>query len=158
MNKVLVFIVMMSLAFAFSGCQKSQQPKDEYAVEDVEIVGSEETQAAKTQVGSEVTDSQNSDALKTAVQPVVDVTVPIVELVKTNENIQKALAAAGFYTGQIDGKIGPKSKLAIKEFQKAKGLVVDGVVGSKTWNELKQYLINKPETDTNTLSQSSLQE
>jgi len=57
------------------------------------------------------------------------------------KSIQQALKNAGFYKGKIDGKIGPKTRLAIKAFQKNNGLKVDGVVGSKTWHKLKRYLI-----------------
>ncbi len=57
-----------------------------------------------------------------------------------NKDIQKALANAGLYTGPIDGKIGPKTKSAIIEFQKSKGLKADGKVGSKTWAELEKHL------------------
>ncbi|MFA6385070.1 MAG: peptidoglycan-binding domain-containing protein [Candidatus Omnitrophota bacterium] len=54
--------------------------------------------------------------------------------------IQTALKYAGFYTGNVDGKVGPKTKAAIEEFQRANGLVVDGKVGPKTWQALGQYL------------------
>jgi len=57
-----------------------------------------------------------------------------------NKDIQTALKAANFYTGDIDGKMGPKTKKAIVEFQNAKGLKADGKVGSKTWAELEKYL------------------
>lgn len=57
-----------------------------------------------------------------------------------NKEIQTALKAANFYTGKIDGKVGPKTKRAIVEFQKAKGLKPDGKVGPKTWGELEKYL------------------
>jgi peptidoglycan hydrolase-like protein with peptidoglycan-binding domain len=54
--------------------------------------------------------------------------------------IQTALKNANFYTGAIDGKIGPKTKKAVAEFQKANGLAADGRVGPKTWNALNKYL------------------
>ncbi len=54
-------------------------------------------------------------------------------------DIQTALKNGGFYTGEIDGKIGHKTKEAIKEFQRANGLKVDGKVGPKTWDKLKNY-------------------
>lgn len=57
-----------------------------------------------------------------------------------NKDIQKALKNAGFYTGAADGKIGPKTKKAIEDFQKSKNLKVDGKVGPKTWAELEKYL------------------
>ena len=56
------------------------------------------------------------------------------------EKIQRALKSAGVYTGLVDGKIGPGTKAAIIEFQKSHGLKADGVLGKKTWEELKVYL------------------
>jgi peptidoglycan hydrolase-like protein with peptidoglycan-binding domain len=58
----------------------------------------------------------------------------------TTKDIQTALKNAGFDPGTIDGKMGPMTRQAIKEFQKAKGLVPDGVVGPKTWGMLGKYL------------------
>lgn len=54
--------------------------------------------------------------------------------------IQRALNNAGYYVGKVDGKIGPVTKKAIEEFQKARGLKVDGIIGPKTWEELGKYL------------------
>ncbi|MBU1726744.1 MAG: peptidoglycan-binding protein [Candidatus Omnitrophica bacterium] len=54
--------------------------------------------------------------------------------------IQKALKNAGYYNGPIDGKIGSMTNSAIKEFQQANGLEVDGKVGPKTWAVLGAYL------------------
>ncbi|MFZ2602868.1 MAG: peptidoglycan-binding domain-containing protein [Candidatus Omnitrophota bacterium] len=56
------------------------------------------------------------------------------------KQIQRALKNAGFYQGSVDGKIGPRTKEAIKEFQKARGLKADGVVGKRTSAELNKYL------------------
>lgn len=56
------------------------------------------------------------------------------------KQIQIALQNAGFYTGKIDGRIGPKTKEAIKAFQKANGLKPDGIVGRQTWEKLSKYL------------------
>ncbi|MFZ2357327.1 MAG: peptidoglycan-binding protein [Candidatus Omnitrophota bacterium] len=56
------------------------------------------------------------------------------------KQIQIALKKAGFYQGEIDSKIGPKTKKAIIDFQRSKRLKSDGVVGLKTWEELSKYL------------------
>ena len=56
------------------------------------------------------------------------------------KQIQMALKKAGFYKGEIDGKIGHQTRVAIQSFQKAKGLDPDGIVGPKTWEELSKYL------------------
>lgn len=58
----------------------------------------------------------------------------------TAKEIQSALKNAGFDPGSMDGKIGPRTRQAIKDFQKSKGLVPDGVVGPKTWTSLGKYL------------------
>lgn len=47
-------------------------------------------------------------------------------------DIQRALAAGGFDPGPIDGAWGRRSIAAAKLFQKARGLTVDGVIGSAT--------------------------
>ncbi|MFA4888897.1 MAG: peptidoglycan-binding domain-containing protein [Candidatus Omnitrophota bacterium] len=54
--------------------------------------------------------------------------------------IQRALKKAGFYNGEIDGKIGAKTKESIIKFQKAHGLKADGIVGKRTSAELNRYL------------------
>ncbi len=58
----------------------------------------------------------------------------------STKKIQRALKSAGFDPGSIDGKMGPMTKQAVKEFQRTKDLKVDGVVGQKTWGKLKKYL------------------
>ncbi len=60
------------------------------------------------------------------------------KLEKTTTNIQLLLQKKGYYTGKIDGKLGPQTQAAIKKFQEANGLTVDGVVGPKTWQKLSQ--------------------
>jgi len=62
------------------------------------------------------------------------------EKIAMNKLIQRALKKANFYSGAIDGIVGPKTKKAIRDFQKSKGLAVDGIVGPKTWSELKKFL------------------
>lgn len=59
------------------------------------------------------------------------------------KDVQRALKNAGFYKGPIDGKMGPKTKQALKAFQKASGLKADMVVGGKTSKKLSEYLKNQ---------------
>jgi peptidoglycan hydrolase-like protein with peptidoglycan-binding domain len=63
-------------------------------------------------------------------------------------DIQTALTNAGFYKGEIDGKIGPKTKAAVEEFQAANGLTADGKVGPKTWKLLGAYLNQAVQSET----------
>ena len=62
------------------------------------------------------------------------------EFKPTTKDIQTALKNAGFNPGSFDGKMGPRTRQAIKDFQKSKGLVPDGAVGPKTWISLSKYL------------------
>jgi murein L,D-transpeptidase YcbB/YkuD len=57
--------------------------------------------------------------------------------------IQTALKKAGFFKGTIDDQIGPETKEAIRKFQQANNMAVDGVVGSRTWALLVKYLEQK---------------
>ena len=52
-------------------------------------------------------------------------------------DVQTALNRAGFDPGPADGKMGKKTKAAIKAFQRAHNLTPDGVVGEKTWKLLQ---------------------
>ncbi len=52
--------------------------------------------------------------------------------------LQKALREIGHNPGRIDGKIGDKTRSAIKVFQKDYGLKVSGYVDKKTWVELNK--------------------
>lgn len=55
-------------------------------------------------------------------------------------DVQKALKNAGFNPGKVDGKLGPNTVKAIKQFQAAEGLKADGVVGRRTWEKLNAHL------------------
>jgi peptidoglycan L-alanyl-D-glutamate endopeptidase CwlK len=46
--------------------------------------------------------------------------------------LQKALAARGFYAGSPDGSLGPRTRDAVLAFQRSAGLVPDGIAGPKT--------------------------
>ncbi|NMP38451.1 MAG: spore cortex-lytic enzyme [Clostridiales bacterium] len=46
--------------------------------------------------------------------------------------IQSVLKGLGLYKGGVDGIYGPKTAVAVKQFQKNCGLTVDGIAGPKT--------------------------
>ena len=52
------------------------------------------------------------------------------------KELQTMLNAKGYDCGKVDGDFGSKTLAAVKAFQKANGLTVDGVVGQKTWTAL----------------------
>jgi murein L,D-transpeptidase YcbB/YkuD len=75
------------------------------------------------------------------------VAIPEVKSRPKAKQIQAALKSAGYYNGPVDGRIGKKTRRAIRAFQKDNGLQVDGRVGKATWAKLK----NAPEKKTEEL-------
>jgi peptidoglycan hydrolase-like protein with peptidoglycan-binding domain len=65
----------------------------------------------------------------------VNASVPTPEQVST---AQAALAAVGCYTGPVDGIYGPETDAAIRAYQSAKGLAVDGYLGPQTQEALQE--------------------
>lgn len=50
--------------------------------------------------------------------------------------LQTRLKALGFYRWRADGKFGPFTERAVRNYQRSRGLVVDGWVGNQTWRSL----------------------
>lgn len=53
------------------------------------------------------------------------------------KRVQIGLLAQGFYTGSIDGVVGPNMRAALRKFQKARGLPVTGTITSETLDALR---------------------
>ena len=135
---ILVFIFMVSL----SACGKKQQTQEEIPepmpMEELSKLSTEAAPMSQKEVAGD------QAATGAPLEPLP----PVTSYKPTSQEIQIALKNAGYYTGEIDGKIGPLSKKAIGEFQKANNLKIDGVVGPKTWEVLSKYL--NPVVDTTT--------
>ena len=124
-------ILVIFLVFALAGCATSSKKQ---AAQSQPVVSQETYQQelySRDYDDTWPSDSYEKPAKKTSSQTAIQLSA---------KQIQRALKAAGFYQGPIDGKIGPKTKKAILEFQKANGLKVDGIVGKKTSAKLKEYL------------------
>ncbi|MBM3266345.1 MAG: glucosaminidase domain-containing protein [Candidatus Sericytochromatia bacterium] len=50
--------------------------------------------------------------------------------------LQRRLEELGFDPGPIDGEFGPRTQQAVKAFQRAERISVDGIVGPETWSHL----------------------
>ena len=69
------------------------------------------------------------------------------------KTVQTKLKRWGYYTGAVDGIYGPKTKAAVKSFQKKNGLTVDGIVGKNTAAALGMSL---SKTDNSSTSNNDL--
>ena len=58
--------------------------------------------------------------------------------------LQQALKGLGYDPGAVDGHFGPRTESAVKAFQKAQGLAVDGIVGDITWLNIDEADMSDP--------------
>jgi len=76
---------------------------------------------------------------------------------KEVKRIQRQLQELDYYHGAIDGIYGGGTESAVKAFQRAKELTVDGVVGPNTWKELfDEDVVSPPSILDEPLSYRSL--
>ncbi|MFH0918665.1 MAG: peptidoglycan-binding domain-containing protein [Candidatus Omnitrophota bacterium] len=139
MKRLLSLGVVVLVLAALSGCGKKQE------MEELQPITMESLSTASSPL-QPVSDFKAPETKVLTPSPVV--VAPAKEVLPlppqgpykpTGIEIQTALKNAGFYAGSIDGKIGPKSKKAIEDFQKANGLKVDGKVGPKTWEAMSKH-------------------
>ena len=70
------------------------------------------------------------------------------------EGVQDALTKLGYDPGKVDGKDGPNTQKAVREFQAHASIKIDGIVGPETRQALVDELANKAE-DTPPLEEST---
>lgn len=134
-RKIFVFFVAVIALVLLGGCATARSAKD------LEIQG------LKNQVSVLEAQIQDKDQLiedlQTSLVKQQKTSTTMVGEVKSRpsvKQIQTALSNAGYNPGPIDGKIGKRTRQAIRDFQKDKGLMVDGRVGKQTWSALRSYL------------------
>lgn len=150
---IYIGIIILSL-FVFGCSKKSKQVtqmpgneemNSEMEMETIPAQDTIVTQPTET-LAEPVTEAKATKTTKEVVKAQNTTTAATLGFVKPlTKDVQLALQNAGFYKGVIDGKTGPQTKLAIKEFQEKNGLKSDGKIGPLTWEKLKVYL-----TDSNT--------
>ena len=145
MKKSVFIILTVAVVVYLAGCGKKQKSLEEMqepmSMEALSTLNTENKAVGQAQT-QETTPAQ-SQATQLGPLP------PAGPYKPTAIEIQTALKNAGYYTGNIDGKVGPKTNMAIEEFQKANGLTPDGKVGLKTWAALKKHLSSSNPAPTN---------
>ena len=142
--KKYVFIVLSILAVSYLvGCGKKEEALEEMQEPmPIEQAGQKLGVETKAVPESATLAEQGATATGAKLEPLP----PSGPYTPSAKEIQLALKNAGLYAGMIDGKIGPMTKKAIEEFQKANNLKADGKVGLKTWAALSSYLTQPTET------------
>ena len=149
-KKVFGFSFLAILAVCLVGCASMGTVKQK----------NNEIQGLKSQVSVLETQVQSKDqeinGLKDALnaksveQTKTETTTTVTERTSTKvkshpsaKDVQTALANAGYDPGKIDGHMGKQTREALKAFQKANNLTVNGKANKKTWALLGTYLNQK---------------
>ena len=136
MKKFLVVAVIMAVGVTVIGCGKKQEAQEPMTMEALNTINAPAAVTPEVKATAEAPAAVQAPTQQVESLPAV----PSVPAKPSPMDIQTALKNAGYYSGNIDGKIGLKSKKAIEDFQKANGLTADGKVGPKTWAALSKYL------------------
>jgi len=141
MKKFVFIVLVIAVGVYVSGCGKKEKVEEELPQTlSVDTLSNISTPLSTSQTQTAV--PKEMATVQQMAQTTASVPAPQLSPAKpTVQDIQTALKNAGYYTGAIDGKIGPKTKQAIIAFQAANSLEADGKVGPKTWLVLSPYLV-----------------
>lgn len=145
---IIAGISIVSVVFSVLGCK--EKPKEPEITNLAPVPMKEESPSGITPKVAQPVSQPSLPSAEVSTSLVPSEHVAVVETAQkaprpSEQEIQQALKNSGFYQGELDGKIGPKTKKAIEEFQAKNGLKVDGKVGPQTWEKLKEYLSASPE-------------
>jgi len=139
-KRIFVLLLLVGFVFVLGGCATSTKKGDDLQVQGLR----DQISLLESQVelkGDEISDLK--DVIWELNQKQAKKS-PKLELSKAStKDIQMALSSAGFDPGKIDGKMGQRTREAVRAFQKANDLKVDGKVGKETWG-LLQVFLEKP--------------
>jgi len=139
-KRIFVLLLLVGFVFVLGGCATSTKKGDDLQVQGLR----DQISLLESQVelkGDEISDLK--DVIWELNQKQAKKS-PKLELSKAStKDIQMALSSAGFDPGKIDGKMGQRTREAVRAFQKANDLKVDGKAGKETWG-LLQVFLEKP--------------
>ena len=61
---------------------------------------------------------------------------------------QDDLNTLGYRTGGLDGVFGTQTANAVRNYQRSRGLTVDGIIGCNTWRSLQENVVGTGKTST----------
>lgn len=61
---------------------------------------------------------------------------------------QDDLNTLGYRTGGLDGVFGSQTETAVRNYQRSRGLAVDGIIGCNTWRSLQENILGTGRTST----------
>ncbi len=154
MKKITLLLAAVFVAAMVSGCQttNSKEQMDTLSNKVQTLEGTlqdrdrelSQLQGQVDQLNRQVAEQERAAKAKEQARVVAPLVTKdrlgIIKIDVPATDVQTALKAAGFYTGEVDGKVGANTISAISAFQKANNLPADSVVGPKTWEILKTYL------------------
>lgn len=145
MKKTGIVIMVLVTGIFFAGCGKKQQSaeqalQDPMSMEALSALSTEQKAVPEVKNQNVTSVIDPSAVSAAATEPKLDPLPPSGPFKPAVTEIQTALKNAGFYTGKIDGDMGPGTKKAVEAFQQANNLKVDGKVGPKTWLALSKHL------------------
>jgi peptidoglycan hydrolase-like protein with peptidoglycan-binding domain len=143
-KKIILVVLVFASGLYMFGCGKKQQSLEDMqqpmSMETLATMSTTATNSAELKVPEVNKDAQAVLGPVSSQTGKLDPLPPSGPYKPTAIEIQTALKNAGFYSGAVDGKVGPNTKKAITEFQKSQGLSADGKVGPKTWGALGKFL------------------
>jgi murein L,D-transpeptidase YcbB/YkuD len=146
LKKCVVFSALLVFLVSLSGCATTRKQND------LQMQGlRNQISVLETQLQSkdeEISSLREALAKSGEAKPAVKMAgkKKVIGEIKSRPNvkqIQIALSNAGYNPGAIDGRMGRQTREAIRAFQRANNLAVDGKVGKRTWGLLKEYLYKK---------------
>ena len=146
-RKAAIFSILFIFLISLSGCATARKQKDlqtqglknQISVLEAQLQSRDDEIDSLRDALSKATEEKEAKKLRVGQKKVIGE-------VKSHPNIRQiqiALKNAGYNPGPIDGRRGEQTRDAIRAFQRANNLAVDGKVGKQTWSLLSKYLYQK---------------
>ena len=133
-------IFVLAMLIFIAGCKQKAPEPVATAILSPELNSGTATAVTQGQTAAALAPAQTQGTAPALKEQMQEPVAPFEFIPPSEREIQQALKDAGLYDGEIDGKIGHKTKKAIEEFQAKNNLKADGKVGPKTWEMLREHI------------------